>query len=444
MRNRFWDKRIPTFLGILFLAISIGITTFLVKQGGLISTSAAPSYEPKDVRITNITDNSFTVSYFTKDPASGVINYGDTPNLGTSALDDKDQTLESVSNYRLHGVTVKNLTPTTKYYFSIISGKDTYTNNSSPFEIITGKTIEDTKEPISLTGKVVLPDQKPPNAAIVYLTANNAHVISSEVKRDGSFSIPLNTLRNSDLNSYYEIENDTVIKLLIYGDELSSNVLLSPAGGYSTPAITLSNDYDFIQTSQPQIINTQTNTTFPSFESKNAGDIKSPQILTPQNDQSFTDTKPQFKGTAVPGEEVQIIIHSDENINSSVTSDKNGNWTYTPTTPLSPGEHTITVVTRDASGILRTITQSFVVYASENQTSNSLSSSPTPTNTLIAKASYTPTPTPAITDINQSITPTPSIPPTGNPAVITAGIVGLLLSFIGGLLFLLTRGGVKL
>jgi hypothetical protein len=34
------------------------------------------------------------------------------------------------------------------------------------------------------------------------------------------------------------------------------------------------------------------------------------------------------------------------------------------------------------------------------------------------------------------------LPPTGNPSIITFGIVGGLVAAVGGLLFLLSRGGL--
>ena len=454
MKNHFWDRRIPTFLGIIFLSIAIGITTFLVKQGGLFSITATPAHDPKDVRITNITDNSFTISYFTQDNTSGVINYGDSPSLGKSVLDDKDQQSANVSSHSLHNFTVNNLIPSTKYYFSIISGQDTYTNSSGPFEIITGQKINDLPfDQSSITGTVLLPTSDPPKEAIIYLTTSNAQVISALLKSDGTFTLSLNSLRNSSLSSYFKIETDAILKLLVVGDKLTSNIVLSPPQINPVPTITLSNDYDFTVSISPIASSSASNNTFPSFESNTTSEAKNPQILTPQKDQNFTDTQPQFKGTAASNEEVQIVIHSDENINTKVTTDSNGNWSYRPSSPLSPGQHTITIITKDASGILRTITQSFVVFASGNQiegASSSPTSTPTanptsmPKVTLIAQASLTPTNTPTVTDFEKSPTPTPPLPPTGNPNIITAGIVGLLLSLIGGLLFLLTRGGIKL
>jgi hypothetical protein len=76
MKKTIWDKRIPTLLGILLIAIGIGLTSFLVNQGVVLTGHASPSTSPQNVRITNITDNSFTVSYNTDGDVIGSLNYG--------------------------------------------------------------------------------------------------------------------------------------------------------------------------------------------------------------------------------------------------------------------------------------------------------------------------------------------------------------------------------
>lgn len=451
MKKSIWEKRIPTLLGMFLISIGIVVTTLLVRQGGLLPIKATPIPDPKDIRISNITDNSFNVSYFTDENTTGLINYGNNPSLGQSMLDDKDQLSGSVGNHRIHNITVKNIEPEKKYYFSITSNGKTYTNNGKPFEITTGKKI--TKNLIDqspISGKVIVMTGVAPKEAIVYLTTQNAQVISTMVKADGTFKLNLNSLRNSSLNSYYKIEDGAILKILVVGDGLKSNVTLSKENINPVPNITLSNDYDYTTTTVP-ISPSSTNTnTFPEFKGS-ATELETPQILIPQKDQNFTDTKPQFKGTAQPNTEVTITIHSNENIKITVTSNSNGNWIFRPSSSLSAGKHTITIAAKNTAGITETITQSFVVFASEGQTLTSTLSptrtptptaTPVPSVTLIAQATFTPTQTPTIT-ISETLTPTTAIPPTGNPTMITAGIIGLLISLIGGLLFLLTRGTIK-
>ena len=474
MKKSFWNKRIPTLFGLFIITISIGITTILVNQETLLQTKASPTQQPQNVRLTNVTDNSFTVSYITADKISGSLNYGKDKTLGQSALDKKDQQIKKVTDKEIHSITVNNLTSLTKYYFTITSGQDTYLNNNQPFEIVTAQTILtlSTNNDI-LSGKITLPNGLPPNEGIIYITTDNSAVISQTLKPDGTYEIPLSLIRTDDLSSYFNFNSNSIIKILIYGDNLTSNVFFSKNQGNSIPTITLSKDYDFRTNETLEASISANQISFPSFTSTSSGtQKKTPQILTPKKNQGFNDAQPLFKGTALPNQNVEIIIHSDEQIQTQLKTDNNGNWRFRPSNPLSVGAHTITIISRDASGILKTITQSFVVYASGTQIANAIGSptpTPTPTRTLtptptiLPKSTTTPTPTPTplvvayltpalspTTTPTEILTPTTPIstysgkllPPTGNNSIMTIGIVGIITFLAGGLLFLLARKGI--
>lgn len=469
MRNSFWNKRIPTLLGLILIVVGLGITTYLVRQGGLFSIRAGPGHEPKNVRISNITDTSFTASYSTEDAVTGVLNYGDSTALGQSSLDDRDQNSGKITTRKLHNITVRNLDPEKTYYFSIISSQDTYLNNSNPFEVNTAIVIEDAPlEQNPMSGKLILPSGKSPSEAIVYLTTEDSQIISTLTRDDGTFLLPLNSLRTSDLSSYFKLEEGKILKLLAIGEGLTSNVTLFSQQIEPVPTITLSSNYDFTLNSLPKATNSASLEGFPSFNSNQASkesSNKSPQILTPQNDQGFTDQQPEFKGTAPANETVQITINSEEEIKAVVKADANGNWKYRPTSELSAGNHTITITTKDASGNTKTINQSFIVYASGNQIAGANGSptptkSPTPTPTIkntptsttapkptseaTIEPTQNPTSTPNITAAEFTPTPTTPLPPTGNATIITAGVIGLLIALIGGLLLLVSRGTISI
>lgn len=457
MKKTFWDRKIPTLLGILVLALGIGATTFLVQKGGFIPISATPSEEPKDVRISNITDTSFTVSYFTDGAITGVINYGTTTSLGQSALDDRDQEFGKIEPHKIHNFTIRNLSPVTKYYFTIVSGKGNYTNNSLPFEATTGPSLlgdPPSHEPLS--GKISTAEGAPPTESLIYVVANGSQVISTLAKPDGSYVLPLNSLRSTDLSSYFNLELDTSLKLLAIGDGMFSNVVLSVLQSRPVPTITLSNNYDFSLTSENAASESSSLSGFPPLEIRQATKEEL-KILTPQENQEFNDQKPLFKGTALPNEEVQVTINSEEQIQTTVKADTNGNWTFRPQSDLSPGEHSITITTKNSAGILQTIKQTFTVYASGTQIQGE-KGSPTPTPTSTVTVTSTPTPTPFITTVpteppavvSPTITPsdsllitaTPTLPPTGSSSIITLSVVGLLITLFGGLIFLLTRGAI--
>ncbi len=481
MKKNFWDKRIPTLFGILLITLGVGITTFLVNQGVLFKSNASLTDQPQNVRITNITGESFTISYETGSKVIGSLNYGEDQKLGKPALDDRDQQAGNLTSYNIHNITVRNLSPQTKYFFSITSGQETYINSGQPFEVTTGTKLSESppnQDPIS--GKILLSNGNPPGEAIVYVTADNSQVISTLVKPDGSYILPLNSLRIDDFSSYYNFPSNGVVKMLIFGDSLTSNILLTLSQTRPIPTIMLSKDYDFRESQSPVSALSGNSASFPTFTS--TASASSPQILTPKNNQALTDQQPLFKGTSAPNQNIKIIIHSDQVVQTNVTADQNGNWSYRPPSNLSPGTHTITIQAKDTSGILKTITQSFVVYAAGQQINPpvvsgtpTISLAPTkiPSPTKIPAPTKIPSPTvPAPTKIPSptitstvntipSITLMPSItqtqtkggviisptqkplPPTGNPSIITAGIVGAVVTLVGGLLFLLTRGGVQ-
>ena len=64
--------------------------------------------------------------------------------------------------------------------------------------------------------------------------------------------------------------------------------------------------------------------------------------------ETTNDATPTLNGTAEPGSTVTIRL--DGNAIGTALVDSNGAWTFTPTTPLSEGPHTLTAVTTDAAG----------------------------------------------------------------------------------------------
>ena len=462
MKKQFWNKRIPTLVGILLITIGVGVTTFLVNQGVLLRSNASVTEQPQNVRITNVTDNSFSVSYETDIQVIGSINYGKDSKLGQQALDDRDQQTGSLNSHKIHNITARNLDPQTKYFFSITSGQNNYTNGEQLFEITTGTSLSGSPpQQNPMGGKITVIDGTAPKEAIIYITADNSQVISTLAKDDGTYILPLNSLRTSDLASYYTFPSNATIKMLILGDSLTSNVSLSINQINPIPTVILSKDYDFRQDQSSSQAIPQTLSSFPSFSSTSSAS----QILVLKKDQEFTDQKPVFRGTAAPSENVVITIHSDQSIQTTVKTDSQGNWSYRPTNNLAPGNHTITVQTKNSSGILQTITQSFIVYATGEQVlpaviSGTPTPTPTPTTTPVSAQKISPTltltltPTPTLI-ITSVITTTPTLmqtqtkggitvvptttplPPTGNPSIITAGIIGAAITTVGSLLLFL-------
>jgi len=85
------------------------------------------------------------------------------------------------------------------------------------------------------------------------------------------------------------------------------------------------------------------------------------QILSPNEKSVAVTTKPVIKGKAPPGSTVTITIYSTP-ITAVVTVDENGNWIFTPDTPLEAGPHNIVVSAENTeTGETFNTTGSFII-----------------------------------------------------------------------------------
>jgi len=439
MTSRFLDKRIPTLVGILIIAIGTIFTTYLVKGDTLFEIKAGPNQEPKNIKIANISDDSFTVSYITDDNFSGTLNFGTAPDqLNILVLDDRDQLTQTINSRSSHSLTVRELEPNTSYFFSITSGDKKYFDNGSAYTVQTGSSINNNpSSQIPIAGRVIMPDGSVPNDGIVYVKISGAQDVSTVLKSDGTYTIPLNNLRNSSLNDYFPLSENTIITIEVFSANLVSKIEITPDQINPVPTISLSGNYDF-SASDPEIspedISTRSSELFPSVGIKKKIEIIEPQILTPEEDEKLDSQFLTFEGTAQPNEVVEIEIHSDENITTQVLTDDDGNWSYAPPSNLTEGEHTITIKTINSAGIIRTITKTFTIPKAQGQVIEDATPTPSPTPTPTIES------TPSPTTISQSsISAIPILPPAGNSSLIIVSVIGIITVFSGTFLYLLTR-----
>lgn len=443
MKRTIWEKRLPTLLGVLLIMVGIGVTSLLVKTGVVFIGRASLSEVPENIRITNISDSSFTVSYTTEAKVLGTIAFGKDENLGNIAIDDRDQTT-NIGAYQVHHITVKGLSASTKYFFAINSGQNNFINNNLPFDATTTSSNRvGSSSPQKVTGKVIAPDATIPSEAIVYLISENAKTSSSLLKENGTYSL---------------LAEDAILQIIVVSPSQQSNVAVFAKQANPVPLIILSKNYDFTTSLSPIATGSATaspaaQVNFPAL-SASPTSSKEPQILTPKKDEGFSDDQPLFKGSASPNSTVKITINSEESMQDEVVADSSGSWSYRPKQTLSPGQHTITITTKDKFGILKTITQSFTVYAQGTQVNQSATPSATPTLALTPSPTSTPSasPTPTITP-TPMLTPTPTQPPSqtkgaveapGNETWIKGGLAAFATMAVGIFLFFLTRGSTSL
>jgi hypothetical protein len=470
--NKIWDKPLPRIFGVFVLLFSLGTIFWLSRNIVLFESKAAIGNTPKEVQISNISENAFTISYLTDEPVTGSISYGDNQQLSEVAFDDRDKNTPDA--HKVHYFTLKNLTPATKYYFSIASGDSIFKDDSKLFEAVTAKNQPDDASPnLNINGKIVLDDGSIPSEGIIYISSGNptskdgSQILSTLINPNGSFSLKPDLLLKKDLSGPFSISAATAFNLIATDSTAKSNVSFFAFNANPLPQIILSKNYDFalgsgfatntVSSESAQV------TGFPQLSTGES--TTGPAIITPKNDDKLKDQQPLFEGTGLPNSDVEITINSEHEIVATVQTDSNGNWEFRPDVPLEPGEHKITIRSLNSAGILQTITRSFTVFAQGSQfvepsisptrtptpttqaltptTAPSPTSLPTATPIIIPTTAATPiviVPTTATSPVVTSPAPnitTPPIPDAGS-SVVTFGLIGLtMLIGIGGLFFLL-------
>ncbi len=427
MRENFSEKKIPTLIGLLIITIGIFGTSFLVRNLGPLSTRATPSEIPQEVKITNLSNNSLTISWTTQDEVAGSVLFWNEEKNQQLAVDARDKS-ENAGSYKTHFINLSALTPTTPYFFTLNSGKSSYNNNDSPYKVTTNSSSPRAK--IQIQGEVLNSDSSPGKNVLIYSRLGEVFSASAFTSSSGEWAL------------FVEDNGQKSLALFLTDGQTNSTVKIDFPVTAVAP-ITLGQDYDFTkkveeQTKEATLSGQKTS---PKFNlDSGSKSVNAPQILNPKEGDKFIDAQPRFSGTALKGSDIKIVIQSPKTIEATVKADKNGSWSYRPQTPLTSGEHTITITAPDGNGIMRSITQSFQVFASGSQvalpSTPSASSGQGPSATPTTKVSPTPplagqaaTPTATPTEI---ITPTQIPIPTKAPRPIPVTADTLPSMALGG------------
>lgn len=483
------DKRIPTIAGLVILVIALILGTVFFQQGlGVFAPRATAETTPNQVRITNLTNDGFTVSFLTEAEISGLVKYGTEESaLKQTATDDRDSLTGSIGEYKLHHITVRGLQPNTTYYYVLGTGNGAlFDNNGSPFKIITARKTGSPPAARTIYGSVTTESGAPAEGAVVYLAIDGAGEMSSLVKNSGGWAVPLSNARTADGASYAQITDETNLQLFVQGPLVSQTAKGSmTAGQYETAVPTISYGQTAIvetaaiePTNEPVMATEETNDTQNEIAStsevttsavaSDAADlsatssamIKDEKLvldLTEDNDASapatVTTTQPVITGKALPNVTVSIEIHSDTAITQQVVANADGSFALDLEDlkkQLEPGEHTVTYSYIDPS-TGETVPKTITFYV-EPQTSTATlaqASTPTPTPTPTATPYGSSNPYPIDGTASSSLSSTASGTATGSGrtsqiatsgGLPKSGSVGTTMALIFGGLFFITSG----
>jgi len=432
IRKNMKKEKIPTIIGLVILVIGVITGVFLIKNQRIFRLGASSEEAPKDVRISNITDSSFTVSWTTDKETLGFIKWGKNVNN----LDKVENDTISQEGY-IHSSTIRSLNAQTEYYFKINSNSQDFDNQKTAWKIKTGTQLAEPAKNIIISGSVLNQNGTPAVNALVYFSVGEGSLLSAVTSKTGTWLMPISQMRNKNLDSYITInESSSLVEISINaGISGMATAQIYPQSAKPTPAIILGevNDFKNLGPSEnSQIPEASISVPEGGIENKSGFEVdgslsnltSKTVTLESQSEGEIVSTKnPEFFGKGPAGTEIEIQVESELQTDI-ITVANSGNWTWSPPEGLEEGTHTLTLKWNDTNGILRTLTRNFIVSASE---SPAFVSTPSATPKLTSTPSATPKAT-------ASASATPQQPVSGNLTqtllLFMMGIVTISFGFI--------------
>ncbi len=235
-------KQIPTILGLLILFVALISGVLLFGQGtGVFAPRATAETTPKNIRISNVTDKTFTISFYTDESTIAFVKYGEESDaLNKQASDDRDQLSGVVKDYHLHHITLRGLSPSKNYFYVLGTGSSSFDNEGQPYSLSTAaKPSQSPSNSQTIYGNVLESDSSPAEGAVVYIYSEGMGALSSLVKSSGSWGISLSNAFNTEKSSYLTLTDESVIDIKAQGVELAMLNSLQTTVGSAQPVADL-------------------------------------------------------------------------------------------------------------------------------------------------------------------------------------------------------------
>ncbi|OGG14939.1 hypothetical protein A2875_03180 [Candidatus Gottesmanbacteria bacterium RIFCSPHIGHO2_01_FULL_46_14] len=369
------QTKIPTIAGLLIAAILVsGIIFFGERVPAMSTLFARTEINAENIKITNSTDVSFSLSWTTQSPVVGDVLVSGGNMSSRTALDDRDTPTKKIPT-TTHHVTVRDLTADTQYQLTIRSdGKKAQSPSQS---VSTGPSLLPSENNAlgPSYGSVLSDTNQPAIGALVYVTVEGGQTLSTFVSPSGSWLIPLNRLRTSDETHYLRTTQRMTenIGVRVAGKE-ETQAITDTLNDSPVPVMTIGKSYDFRKQQaqvpkQPTVLGTST-----------------VSLVAPQEGSAIPGTTPLIHGTGIPEKTVVLTLGITNPYSDTTIVGTDGIWRYTPIKNLGIGKQSVTMTTQDSSGKTIAITHLFEILKSGTQVLGDATPSatlePTPTSTL--------------------------------------------------------------
>lgn len=209
----FTKLRIPTLLGLAIIILGTAAGVYGVLRQETTNSNVYAQEIPQNIVITNVTQESVTVSWQTPVPTLGYITFGKNSTNEQTALDERDK--ESTKQHKLHYVNLQGLDPEATYQFKIVSGR--FVSQES-LRLTTAATDVSQNGFKPVIGNVVLEDE-PLLEGIIYLSVDDMNDQSALLGSFGSFIIPISLAQKVDLSGIFQPNSGTSGKLKVISED---------------------------------------------------------------------------------------------------------------------------------------------------------------------------------------------------------------------------------
>ena len=245
-RERGDTVRVLHRLWVMACLLAMAFGVFGPAAGGA-RAQTLPAAVIRSVRVSNVRDIAFTVTWVTDVATTGQVRWGP----------DGAATLTSVANDRrgdavqstVHSVTVSGVSPATTYRFDVVSGATTDASGGSHYAVTTGATLG-LSSPDVAYGTVSRRDGSIPDAALVTLTATSTAGTSAPLSTvmvtsdSGYWVIDLGGLRTAALDAAFALTDATTLAIAVDGgvDGTVSGTVSLAGGRTGTLALKMVDD----------------------------------------------------------------------------------------------------------------------------------------------------------------------------------------------------------
>ncbi len=374
------SKRIPTIVAILVLVLGIGGGIWMVKRQQTTGNKA--EIKPQNVRITNLADNKFTVSWTTTKPTKAKVIYGKVgEKLKQVATDDRDLG-ETEGTYLTHHITINKLQPNTQYAFRLVEDKIQFDNNGSPYTVKTAPIISKTPPAETIYGVVKKNQTSPAKGAIVYINIPGATPLSTLVKGSGNWTVPISVARSLDLKDYIDYDSDaTIFEITVTNGKKEAKAKVALKFAKPVPEMVLGQTYQFLAKAEPtptpipqktsEASSSGTKGEIPKIfnieplsgqnETATATSAGEVTIVYPEEAETITSNQPEFRGTGPKGTTLSLNLQTEngDSLSDTVAITDDGSWSWVPTNKLADGNYLLTVGYLNTDGQEESLERSF-------------------------------------------------------------------------------------